>query len=878
MAGGVSLGNAYGQVIIDGAGAVTGIGAVQRGLFGLEGGFLGVNPVMAVFGAGLIATTAAAAGLVGAIGSSVSKAADLQEQLSAVQAVSGATDEEMKALRDTIDDLAVNPDLKVSAFEAADALEKLASNGLDVEDIVGGAAEATVLLANATGADFAGAATTATDVMAIFGIEAENMTQAVDGITSVVNESKFEFADYQLALAQAGGVAASVGVGFDDFNTAIAGISPLFASGSDAGTSFKTMLQNLIPKSNDATDAMRDLGLYTGVTGKEADKIQSKIAKLQSQLQTLQGKPGSFTKIGQVQQEIGELQAQLAGGGQNAFFEANGQMKDMGQIAGILQEALSGLSEEQRNNALSTIFGTDAMRAAVGLAKLGEEGFSQLQAAMGETSAAEAAATRMDNLRGALEIFQGVVEAVQIRVGDKFIPLFTKLSRAGADFLSGNADQIVAFFEGIAEKAEFGAEKIQQFADTFASGFDAGGGGFEGALQGLEAGLATIVPPEAVAGVQQVIQLIRDLGGVSSQVRESVTGFATSLRTAFEQGGVAGVLTEISNQLGAAWPMIQAILATWGAQFWAWTGEAYANLPANLSKLVTGLNEALVNFLPQIRATTRDWAGVIWEWVKTAAVGAGAALAALIVAIFVWASSPEGGAALTGLGDTLGQNLVDGMGTMFQDTTRVGAVLLTLIGALLAGATAIAGTLIVIGGQIVAGIFTGIINAITGGEYQAWTISELTAFGQSLLAVDWSAVGSGLMAQLVSGLQNSIGSVGDAVAAIVDQFNPLQGIANLVPDLFTPGSPTPFATGMRDIADAVAGIPSMGDVFGGLPTSAGNIAAPAIGSGGGGGTSISIPGGITISISGAGSPQDTALAVRRELENLFSRASAGAMG
>lgn len=40
MTGGVNLGNAYGQIIIDGAGAVTGIGGVQRGLLGLQGGLL----------------------------------------------------------------------------------------------------------------------------------------------------------------------------------------------------------------------------------------------------------------------------------------------------------------------------------------------------------------------------------------------------------------------------------------------------------------------------------------------------------------------------------------------------------------------------------------------------------------------------------------------------------------------------------------------------------------------------------------------------------------------------------------------------------------------------------------------------------------------
>ena len=59
-------------------------------------------------------------------------------------------------------------------------------------------------------------------------------------------------------------------------------------------------------------------------------------------------------------------------------------MKSMGDISVILNRALSGLSEEQKSTALNTIFGTDAMNAAVGVAGQGEVIYTDLETASKE--------------------------------------------------------------------------------------------------------------------------------------------------------------------------------------------------------------------------------------------------------------------------------------------------------------------------------------------------------------------------------------------------------------------------------------------------------------------------------------------------------------
>ncbi|MBK8772664.1 MAG: phage tail tape measure protein [Rhizobiales bacterium] len=349
-------------------------------------------------GAGALAGAAAVTALGGALVYSAGKAMDMEQAIADISAAMNLTGKETEQVGSLIRDLGLDPKLKVNAQEAADAIMMLGTAGLSVDEIMGGAARSTVLLANATGSDFASAAGAASDVMAIFGIAAKDMDAAVNGIVATTQASKFTFEDYALALAQGGGVAATVGVNFDDFNATIAAISPLFASGSDAGTSFKTMLSAMIPKSADAMDAMKQLGIVT------AD-------------------------------------------GKNQFFDAAGNMRSMGEIAGILNTALAGLSDEQKNQALSTIFGSDAMRAAAALAGYTNDEFTTLKDTMSKVDAEQAAATRMNTLGGQLEILRGIIDQTATDIGTAIMPQLRSLTDMFVKLASENGPAIVAFFK-----------------------------------------------------------------------------------------------------------------------------------------------------------------------------------------------------------------------------------------------------------------------------------------------------------------------------------------------------------------------------------------------------------------------------------------------
>jgi len=310
-------------------------------------------------------------------------AGDFEASMNRVGAATGAAEETLAELREEAKRL--GRETQFSASEAADAIEILAKNGLDASAILGGALDASLTLAAASGADLAAAGDLATDVMLNFGKGAGDLKDVVDGVSGVLLQSKFDFDDYRLALAQAGGVAGGLGVPLEEFNAVIAATSSAFASGSDAGTSFKTFLQRLVPQSKEARAAMEQLGVQ--------------------------------------------------------FFNADGSMKAMGEVAQELQDGLRGLSDEEVSGALTKIFGTDAMRTAIGLAREGADGIREIGTAIGEASATEQAEARMKGFNGAMKRLASAFEALQLAIADSGL----------LDFVTGFVQKLADFIAGLSE-------------------------------------------------------------------------------------------------------------------------------------------------------------------------------------------------------------------------------------------------------------------------------------------------------------------------------------------------------------------------------------------------------------------------------------------
>ncbi len=325
-----------------------------------------------------LGNTTLAAGLLvaGGLAYATNKAVDFEKQVSAIGAVSGASEAQLDQLRKKA--LQLGADTSFSASQAAQAMEELAKAGVSTTDILNGAADATVALAAAGGVDLATAATISANAMNQFGLSAQQLPKIVDQIAGAANSSAIGVTDLGQAMQQVGAVAHLAGLSFEDTAVAIAEMGNAGIKGSDAGTSLKTFLQNLIPSTKQQTALMRELGIVT------AD-------------------------------------------GANHFFDASGKVKSLADVSQILQNALKGMSKEQQLSTLQTLFGTDAIRAAAVLADQGASGFNNLAAAIGKTSAADVASARLNNTAGKIDQLKGSMETLAIQVGEALLPKLTSL-------------------------------------------------------------------------------------------------------------------------------------------------------------------------------------------------------------------------------------------------------------------------------------------------------------------------------------------------------------------------------------------------------------------------------------------------------------------
>ena len=338
----------------------------------LDGAVGSLSGKMGGISKGLIGGAALGVGaLVGLGGAAVKAGMDFDVAMAEFQAVSGETAASMEPIRAKA--MQIGKDTSFSAQEAALALGELSKAGVGTADILGGAADAAVALAAAGGVDMPIAAEIASAAMNNFSLSAKELPGVADLIAGAANASAISVEDFGMSLKASGAAAALAGVTFPDLATSITAMGNAGIKGSDAGTSLKTMLMNLTPTTKAQIAVFRELGLRT-------DDMSS------------------------------------------AFYDSSGKMKPMGEVAGILQTSLKGLSEEQKMVALETMFGSDAIRAAAVIAKEGSAGFEELATSMGEISAADVAKTKLDTLSGSMDAMKGSIETAMISVGTKMAP------------------------------------------------------------------------------------------------------------------------------------------------------------------------------------------------------------------------------------------------------------------------------------------------------------------------------------------------------------------------------------------------------------------------------------------------------------------------
>jgi TP901 family phage tail tape measure protein len=344
--------------------------------------------------AGLTGTTSkverlrrvAAAGAVGIAGigiAALDAAGDYEKSLNVFQATSSATGAQMKQAGDLAKQLGADIHLPgTSAADAASAMTELAQGGISVVDTFG-AARSVLQLSAAAQIDNASAADITAKALNTFSLQGREATR-VANLLAAAATSGAKVSELALGLQQAGASAAQLGIPLDDVVTSLTLLARKGVTGSDAGTSVKTMLMRLVPQTQQAADEMKRLGI---------DVFDS----------------------------------------QGQFIGMRGAIKAYGG-------ALRDKTQEEQAAALTTLFGADAQRAANILLLSGADAFDTMHTKVTRHGAAQDLATaQTKGFKGSLEAFRSTAETLAITWGEKLLPVATDFMQ----FLSANLEPAI---------------------------------------------------------------------------------------------------------------------------------------------------------------------------------------------------------------------------------------------------------------------------------------------------------------------------------------------------------------------------------------------------------------------------------------------------
>lgn len=312
---------------------------------------------------GIVTKGLTAAGLaVAAFGvASIKMAADFDEQMSTVQANSGATSAQLGQLREAA--LQAGASTVYTASESAGAINDLAKAGMSVSDILSGGLTASLNLAAAGQMNVGDAAEYMSQALTMFHLSGKDATSTADALAAGADKAVGNVSDFGDALNNCGVMANSFGMNLQE----TVGVLGLFAQngivGAEAGTQLNSMLMRLAHPAADAESTMKELGIST--------------------------------------------------------HDASGKFVGMSNLAGQLHDKLGKLTDQQRQEAEATIFGSYAIKGAGIIMDAGKSGVDKWTKAVSDSGfAAQQASNKTNNLKGDLKMLESATQSAMTKIGE----------------------------------------------------------------------------------------------------------------------------------------------------------------------------------------------------------------------------------------------------------------------------------------------------------------------------------------------------------------------------------------------------------------------------------------------------------------------------
>lgn len=323
--------------------------------------------------------------------------ANFESAMSQVQAVSGASAEEIERL--TAKAKEMGESTKFSASESAAAFNYMAMAGWKTEDMINGIS-GIMNLAAASGADLATTSDIVTDALTAMGYGAEDAGRLADVMAAASSNANTNVEMMGATFQYAAPIVGALGYSMEDTAVAIGLMANAGIKGEKAGTALRSILTRLSAPPKECADAMKELGIEV--------------------------------------------------------TNADGTMKPFEKVIKDLRKSFNGLSESQQTQLAKAVAGQEAMSGLLAIVNAAPQDFNKLTKAVAESEGAakSMADTMNDNVSGQITLLKSKIEGIMIKVFEKA----AKHIRKAIDTISKSLDGVN--WDSVADKVGEALKKV----------------------------------------------------------------------------------------------------------------------------------------------------------------------------------------------------------------------------------------------------------------------------------------------------------------------------------------------------------------------------------------------------------------------------------
>ena len=529
---------------------------------------------------------------IGGVGTAAVKtAADFDAGMSQVAAISGATGDDLEALRDKAREMGSKT--KFSASEAASAMEYMAMAGWKTGDMLGGI-EGIMNLAAASGEDLATTSDIVTDALTAFGLSAEDSGHFADILAAASSNANTNVSMMGETFKYCAPIAGALGFSAEDTAEAIGLMANAGIKSTQAGTALRTIMNNLTGEVKISGKAIGDVTIAT--------------------------------------------------------TNADGSMRDLSDILADCRTAFSGLSESEKAQAAETLVGKNAMSGFLALMNAAPEDIDKLSNAIDncDGTAESMAATMQDNLAGQLTILKSQLEELAISFGEILMPAIRSIVshiQGFIDKLNGMDESqkkaiitiglvvaaigpLLVIIGTVISKVGVAMQGFVKLAGAFnkiKAAASAGTGIFGklgAAIGGVSAPVLAVVAVIAVLVAAFVHLWNTNEGfreailGTWEKIKTTVSNFVEGIRERLAALGIS--FSDIAETIKAIWNGLCAVLAP----IFEGAFNAIANVLQTVLVVITGILDVFIGLFTgnweQVWTGVKEIFSSIWEGIKGA--------------------------------------------------------------------------------------------------------------------------------------------------------------------------------------------------------------------------------------------------------------------